>query len=47
MGRLLALIVLTAGTVALALVGNRFFGTSGVIVGGAVGLIVILGSRRF
>jgi hypothetical protein len=40
MGRLLALVVMVAGTVALALLANRAFGLPGLIIAGAIGLLI-------
>jgi len=40
MGRLLALLVMIAGTVALALLANRLFGLLGLLIVGVFGLLI-------
>jgi flagellin-like protein len=43
---LLALLIMIAGTVALASWANQFFGTVGLIVAGVLGLLVIASTLR-
>ncbi len=40
MGRLLALVVMVAGTVALALLASRAFGVLGLVATGILGLLI-------
>jgi hypothetical protein len=40
MGRLLALLVMAAGTVALALLAHRLFGLPGLLIAGTLGLLI-------